>query len=81
MDIFGSANSQQDKSNLEDTPTTRNVSRLGRFVARTLLWACVLLLLIRGIASYLNDGPGPASTPRVTVTQPPGHAAPNGERR
>ena len=81
MSIFGSANSQQDKSNLEDTPTTRNVRRLGRFVARTLLWACVLLLLVRGIASYLNDGPRPASGTRATVTRPAAPAAPNGEVR
>jgi hypothetical protein len=74
MSIFGRANSQQ--SAPVGSVSAGVVSRSLRLVGRLLLWGCVLLLLVRGIASYLNDGPR-ASTPRVTVTQPAAHAAPN----
>jgi hypothetical protein len=54
------------------TGPDEGVFRVGRFVGRVLLWGCVLLLLVRGIASYLNN-----TTPTianhgvpVTVTQP-----------
>jgi hypothetical protein len=48
-------------------------SRFGRFVGRVLLWGCVLLLLIRGIASYFGPPSHVVTTTRgvtVTVTQP-----------
>ena len=66
MGIFGKANSQQDGSAV-------GVNRLTRFVGRMLLWGCVLLLLIRGMASYLSTGSHVVTTTRgagVTVTQP-----------
>ncbi|HTU79412.1 MAG TPA: hypothetical protein VMF09_11685 [Solirubrobacteraceae bacterium] len=56
-------------------------------MGRLVLWGCVLLLLLRGIASVLAGPPTPASAPArtvVTVTQPaPGAPAgrPGGERR
>lgn len=48
-------------------------TRLGRFVGRALLWGCVLLLLVRGIASYFSPASHVVTTTRgvtVTVTQP-----------
>jgi len=46
--------------------------RLARAAGRTVLWGCVLLLLIRGIASVFGGAPQSAKTPSpaVTVTQP-----------
>lgn len=52
---------------------TENVNRLVRFVGRLLLWGCVLLLLVRGIASYLSSDSRVMTTTRgvgVTVTRP-----------
>jgi hypothetical protein len=49
------------------------LARLGRFVGRVLLWGCVLLLLVRGVASYFDGGSRVVTTTRgvtVTVTQP-----------
>jgi hypothetical protein len=49
------------------------VNHLARLVGRLLLWGCVLLLLIRGMASYLDTGSHVVTTTRgagVTVTQP-----------
>jgi hypothetical protein len=66
MSIFGKSNSQQDGSAV-------GVNHLARFVGRLLLWGCVLLLLIRGIASYLGANAHVVTTTRgaeVTVTQP-----------
>ena len=66
MSIFGKSNSQQDGSAV-------GAGRLTRFVGRLLLWGCVLLLLIRGMASYLSTGSHVVTTTRgagVTVMQP-----------
>lgn len=66
MNIFGKSQTQQDGSAI-------SVNRLTRVVGRMLLWGCVLLLLIRGIASYLSLGSHVVTTTRgvgVTVTQP-----------
>jgi hypothetical protein len=66
MSIFGKSKSQQGGSVV-------GVKRLTRFVGRMLLWGCVLLLLIRGVASYLSTGSHVVTTTRgagVTVTQP-----------
>lgn len=46
------------------------VSRLVRFMARTLLWGCVLLLIIRGILSELNPGPQAVTTTRGAAGSP-----------
>jgi len=48
------------------------LARLGRLAGRLVLWGCVLLLLLRGIASVLAGPPRqPSRTPvTVTVTQP-----------
>lgn len=57
-----------------ESQTPQSVNRLARFVGRLLLWGCVLLLLVRGIASYFGgDDPRVVTTTRgvgVTVTQP-----------
>ncbi len=50
-----------------------SVNRLARFAGRVLLWGCVLLLLVRGIASYFDTTsrvPTTTSGVTVTVTQP-----------
>jgi hypothetical protein len=45
--------------------------RLARLVGRLVLWGCVLLLLLRGIASVLAGPPSSAPARTVmTVTQP-----------
>lgn len=51
----------------------RGATRLIRVVGRALLWGCVLLLLVRGIASYFGNNSRVPTTTRgvtVTVTQP-----------
>ena len=51
------------------------VDRLARLAGRALLWGCVLLLLVRGIASYFDTTSRVPTTARgvtVTVTQPAG---------
>jgi hypothetical protein len=56
--------------------------RLVRVAGRLLLWGCVLLLLVRGIASVLGTSPSvrvPART--VTVTQPATTAPPAAQGR
>jgi hypothetical protein len=66
MNILGKSQTRQDGSAV-------GVNRLTRFVGRMMLWGCVLLLLIRGIASYLSPGSHVVTTTRgagVTVTQP-----------
>jgi hypothetical protein len=53
--------------------TSGAVTRLLRSAARVLLWGCVLLLLVRGIASYFDTTSRVPTTTRgvtVTVTQP-----------
>jgi hypothetical protein len=68
MSLLGSATKSRD----DQTPTVRDgssaVGGLVRFAARTLLWGCVLLLLIRGIASEF-------ATPQ-TITTTRGVSAP-----
>jgi hypothetical protein len=59
-------------------PSPDALGRVGRLAGRLALWGCVLLLLLRGIASVLADTPAqPAKTPpvTVTVTQPTAPAA------
>ena len=59
-------------TNPQGRPAT-GVHRLARCAGRILLWACVLLLLVRGIASYLRpvvQAPTPSHGVTVTVTQP-----------
>jgi hypothetical protein len=49
------------------------VTRLIHVAGRALLWGCVLLLLVRGIASYFDNNSRVSTTTRgvtVTVTQP-----------
>jgi len=64
-------------TNPEDRPAV-GVQRLGRFVARLLLWGCVLLLLIRGVASYVASNATVVTTTRsmpATAPQSSGSAA------
>lgn len=50
---------------------TDGVNRFARLAGRVLLWGCVLLILVRGIASYFNTTSRVPTTIRgVTVTQP-----------
>jgi hypothetical protein len=65
------------ESNLGSDPvatrTSGTFTRLLRVAARGLLWGCVLLLLVRGIASYFDTTSRVPTTTRgvtVTVTQP-----------
>ncbi len=58
--------------------------RLTRAAGRLVLWGCVLLLLIRGIASVLAGTPQAAKAPAgpaVTVTQPATPTSPVGRGR
>lgn len=57
--------------------------RVARAAGRTVLWGCVLLLLIRGIASVCDGTPQSAKTPSpaVTVTQPVTPAPSKAQRR
>lgn len=68
MSIFGKFDSQQDRSAVGG-------NHLARFAGRALLWGCVLLLLIRGMASYLSTDSHVVTTTRsvgVMVTRPAG---------
>ncbi len=72
MTGFRRTTSQDSEPSVGRSPAD-GVTRLARFAGRLLLWGCVLLLLIRGIASYLNGNPRALTTTRgatVTVTQP-----------
>ncbi len=58
--------------------------RLARAAGRLVLWGCVLLLLIRGIASVLAGPPVQAKAPArpvLTITQPAAPALPAGRGR
>jgi hypothetical protein len=58
--------------------------RVARAAGRLLLWACVLLLLIRGVVAYLSDNPRVVTTTggaTVTVTQPAGAEPSNAQRK
>jgi hypothetical protein len=73
MSVFRRANSQQSKPGVGRSVAGTGMGRPARFLGRVLLWGCVLLLLVRGVSSYLSSDPGPATGPRgggVTVTQP-----------
>jgi hypothetical protein len=53
--------------------------RLAKTAGRLVLWGCVVVLLIRGIASVLAGPPPPArapARPALTITQPAAPAAP-----
>jgi hypothetical protein len=66
---------------------TESGERLLRAAGRMALWSCVLLLLVRGIASVLAGPPTQSSAPArptITVTQPAPAATPGkpgGDRR
>jgi hypothetical protein len=64
MSLFRSAITSREG----EAPAVRDgssaVSRLVRFVARMLLWGCVLLLIIRGIFSEFSTGPQTVTTTR-----------------
>lgn len=58
-----------------DRVSVESLNRLARFAGRVVLWGCVLLLLVRGIASYFDTTSRVPTTTRgvtVTVTQPAG---------
>lgn len=72
MTIFRRTNSQNNEPGVISS-SDESVTRLVRFAGRVLLWSCVLLLLIRGITSYLGEDSHRTPTKRgatVTVTQP-----------
>lgn len=82
MSIFRRTTNSDSQSSVGRNQTD-GFTRLGRFVGRVLLWGCVLLLLIRGIASYLGPVSHVVTTTRgvtVTVTQP-AHTEPSTARR
>jgi hypothetical protein len=56
--------------------------RLARAAGRLLLWGCVLLLLVRGVASYISSDSRVVTTRGVTVTvTQPAHTEPSTARR
>lgn len=80
MSLFRSA-----KTSREDrAPAVRDgssaVGRLVRFTARMLLWGCVLLLIIRGIASEFSAPQTVTTTRGVTgaVSAPPARVSTTG---
>jgi hypothetical protein len=55
------------------TPGGREgAARVVRFVARVVLWGCLLILLLRGVGAVLSTEPNhaPSRTQTVTVTGP-----------
>jgi hypothetical protein len=68
MSLFRSATTSRE----EEAPAVRDgnsaVNRLVRFTARMLLWSCVLLLIIRGIASEFSAPQTAITTHGVTGT-------------
>jgi hypothetical protein len=73
MSLFRSANTSRE----DEPPTVRDgnsaVGRLVRFMARMLLWGCVLLLIVRGITSEFSLPQTVTTTGGVTgtVSAPP----------
>jgi hypothetical protein len=63
MSLLGSATRSRDGRAPTVLDGSSAVGRLVRFAARMLLWGCVLLLIIRGIASEF------ATPQRVTTTR------------
>jgi hypothetical protein len=80
MSLFRSAKTSRE----EEAPAVRDgnsaVSRLVRFTARMLLWGCVLLLIIRGIASEFSAPQTAITTRGVTGTasEPPARVSTTG---
>lgn len=80
MSPFRSANTSRE----DQAPAVRDgnsaVSRLVRFTARMLLWGCVLLLIIRGIASEFSAPQTVTTTRGVTgaVSAPPARVSTTG---
>jgi len=87
MSLFSSAKTSRE----DEAPAVRDgnsaVSRLVRFTARMLLWGCVLLLLIRGIASEFSAPQtvtttrgvtGTVSAPPARVSAPPARVSTTG---
>jgi hypothetical protein len=63
---------------------SKGIARFVRFAGRVCLWGCVLLLLVRGIASYLGSDSHPASSRRgatMTVTRSAIPVPPTGRGR
>jgi hypothetical protein len=78
MTLFGSAFTSRNHQTQAVRDGNRQVDRLARSVARMLLWGCVLLLLVRGVASELSPGsqtvtPIHGVTGPVTVPSPSAH--------
>lgn len=63
--------------------SAQGITRATSLLGRVLLWGCVLLLLIRGIASVLGGVPQTAKTPgpAVTATQPAVTTPPTAHQR
>jgi hypothetical protein len=64
MGIFRSATTSREGESHAVRDGNSAVSRLVLFMARMLLWGCVLLLIIRGIFSEFSTGPQTATTTR-----------------
>ncbi len=66
------------------TPGGREgAARVVRFVARVVLWGCLLILLLRGVGAVLSTEPNhaPSRTQTVTVTGPSAGAPTTGKGR
>lgn len=66
------------------TPGGREgAARVVRFVARVVLWGCLLILLLRGVGAVLSTEPNhaPSRTQIVTVTGPSAGAPTVGKGR
>ncbi len=68
------------------TPGGREgAARVVRFVARVVLWGCLLILLLRGVGAVLstepNHAPSRTQTVTVTVTGPSAGAPATGKGR
>ncbi len=66
------------------TPGGREgAARVVRFVARVVLWGCLLILLLRGVGAVLSTEPNhaPSRTQTVTVAGPSANAPATGKGR